>query len=73
MPTPGAPISTILVIRSGRSVAICSAIRPPSVAGGTARLRLSVNTNLSEVTLDRFVAALAAAMEAPAVCSAVCS
>jgi 8-amino-7-oxononanoate synthase len=49
------------------------AIRPPSVAAGTARLRLSVNTNLSEVTLDRFVAALAAAMEAPAVCSAVCS
>lgn len=49
------------------------AIRPPSVAAGTARLRLSVNTNLSEVTLDRFVAALAAAMEAPEVCSAVCS
>lgn len=49
------------------------AVRPPSVPPGTARLRLSVNTNLSEETLDRFVTALAAAIEEPAVCSAVFS
>jgi 8-amino-7-oxononanoate synthase len=34
------------------------AIRPPSVAVGSARLRVSVNAGLDEATLDRFVAAL---------------
>ncbi len=36
------------------------AIRPPSVAPGTARLRISVNLNLSADTIDRFVSALSA-------------
>jgi 8-amino-7-oxononanoate synthase len=45
------------------------AIRPPSVAPGTARLRLSVHTELSEATLDRFVAALAGALEEASACS----
>ncbi len=36
------------------------AIRPPSVAPGTARLRISVNLNLSEDTINRFVSALSA-------------
>ena len=36
------------------------AIRPPSVAPGTARLRISVNQSLSEETIDRFVSALSA-------------
>jgi 8-amino-7-oxononanoate synthase len=36
------------------------AIRPPSVAPGTARLRISVNLSLSDETLDRFVTALSA-------------
>ena len=49
------------------------AIRPPSVAPGTARLRLSVNTNLSEATLDRFVAVLAGTLQETAVCSAASS
>ena len=36
------------------------AIRPPSVAPGTARLRISVNLSLSEETIDRFVGVLSA-------------
>ncbi len=49
------------------------AIRPPSVAPGTARLRISLNTNLSESTLDRFVAALESIVKESGACSAVSS
>jgi 8-amino-7-oxononanoate synthase len=38
------------------------AIRPPTVAPGTARLRISVNVNLATETIDRFAIALAAAI-----------
>ena len=49
------------------------AIRPPTVAPGTARLRISVNVGLSEATIRCFTAALAAAVRESARCSAVCS
>ncbi len=38
------------------------AIRPPTVAPGTARLRVAVNEGLSEATLDRFSEALRGAL-----------
>ena len=49
------------------------AIRPPTVAPGTARLRISVNVGLAEATIRSFAAALAAAVRETARCSAVCS
>lgn len=49
------------------------AIRPPTVTPGTARLRLSVNLSLTEATLDRFVACLAAVVGRSLPCSAVSS
>lgn len=47
------------------------AIRPPSVPAGTARLRLSVNTGLSEADLDQLAGVLAGALED--VCAGVSS
>ena len=49
------------------------AIRPPSVAPGTARLRISVNVGLSEETLDQFAGALAVALAETLPCSAASS
>lgn len=48
------------------------AIRPPTVPAGTARLRISVNANLTEEVLDRFVARLAGALKESTPCPAVC-
>ena len=45
------------------------AIRPPTVAPGTARLRLSVNIGLSDAIIDRFVASLVAALAHSGACS----
>jgi 8-amino-7-oxononanoate synthase len=46
------------------------AVRPPTVAPGTARLRLSVNAGLSESMLDALVAELAAVFERHTACAA---
>jgi 8-amino-7-oxononanoate synthase len=43
------------------------AIRPPSVAPGTARLRISVNVALTDEAIDSFVRALAAVVGAAAI------
>ncbi len=66
---PGdSPIIPILLGENDRAVTVAAelqragydvrAIRPPSVAPGTARLRVSVNANLTEEILDGFAAAL---------------
>jgi 8-amino-7-oxononanoate synthase len=76
-------IIPIVVGDSGKAVELAGAlqaegfdvraIRPPSVAPGTARLRVSVNAALEEPTLFRFVQALAAALEKAGLCSTACS
>ena len=49
------------------------AIRPPSVAPGTARLRIAVNADLPDEILDRFAGALAVALRESVPCSAASS
>ena len=72
--TPGAsPIIPVIIGDSGQAVNVAEilqvqgydvrAIRPPSVAPGTSRLRISVNVNLDESTIADFSVALAEALD----------
>ena len=49
------------------------AIRPPTVPAGTARLRISVNVNLTEVDIGRFASRLAVVLKGLVPCHAACS
>ena len=72
VPDSRSQIIPIIVGENERAVSVAQAIqaegfdvraiRPPSVPDGTARLRVSLNSNLSEATLDRFVDVLARAV-----------
>lgn len=67
-PSPISQIMPIVLGSNERAMAVAAvlqregfdvrAIRPPTVPRGTARLRISINIDLSEDTLDRFTAAL---------------
>jgi len=85
MPVPPGSSQIIPVVlgENDRAVAVAEAlqaqgfdvraIRPPTVAPGTARLRIAVNIGLTDEILDRFVTALAAAVRKKTGCSAVSS
>jgi 8-amino-7-oxononanoate synthase len=76
-------IVPVLLGEAGRAVAVAQAlqlagfdvraIRPPTVAVGTARLRLSANVNLTDQEIDRFAVSLAAALHPSTPCHAGCS
>ena len=70
VPAGDSPIIPVILGENERAVAVAAelqsagfdvrAIRPPTVPLGTARLRVSVNVNLSEEILNRFVEKLCA-------------
>ena len=85
IPVPGGDevIISIVLGENDRALAVASAlqsdgfdiraIRPPTVPAGTARLRISVNVNLTEVDIDRFACRLAVVLKGVGPCHAACS
>jgi 8-amino-7-oxononanoate synthase len=83
VPDDESPIVPILIGENERASQVAAAlqaagfdiraIRPPTVPPGTARLRLSVHATLDEGIIDRFVRALADALQGATPWSAVSS
>ncbi len=80
IPTPGGdtPIIPVMIGENQHAVAVADAlhaegfdvraIRPPTVPPGTARLRVSVHVDVSEVDLGRFASRLAAVLKGQVPC-----
>ena len=80
IPTPGGdtPIIPVMIGGNQQAVAVADAlhaegfdvraIRPPTVPPGTARLRVSVHVDVSEVDLGRFASRLAAVLKGQVPC-----
>ena len=78
--TPGGdtPIIPVLIGENHRAVAVADAlhadgfdvraVRPPTVPTGTARLRISVHVDVSDVDLDRFASRLAVVLKGQVPC-----
>ena len=78
--TPGGdtPIIPVVIGGNHRTVEVAgalqadgfdvSAVRPPTVPSGTARLRVSVHVDIAEVELDRFASRLAAVLKGQVPC-----
>ena len=83
VPGGDTPIVPIVLGENDRALAVaCSlqsdgfdvrAIRPPSVPSGTPRLRVSVNVNLTEAEIERFVSRLAVVLKGLVPWHAACS